>query len=151
MFLVLFLITGAVIPAWIIFVLHANDLFAVIFGEAWRTAGIYGVFLSIPAIPLLISNWLDRGYDALGKQRTAFWLEIVFSVFSVAGLCFGVFVLESILIGIVIQMIVLTVYYWVGLWVLLKESNDSRTVLNNDVRTICVRPFRIDIFALYEV
>lgn len=124
-YFLLFLITAAVIPVWMIFVLHADDLFALAFGEPWRSAGFYGVLLSIPAIPLLIGNWLDRGYDALGKQRVAFWLEMTFSVLSVGVLCVCVYGFGNLLYGIVAQVAVLTLYYWTWLWTLLKIGDYS--------------------------
>ena len=124
-YFLLFLITALVVPPWIVVILHADNLFALAFGEAWRSAGYYGVLLSIPAIPLLIGNWLDRGYDALGKQRVGFWLEMVFSGLSVGALCVCVFGYGDIQKGIIAQVCVLTVYYWVWLWVLLRLGEYS--------------------------
>jgi O-antigen/teichoic acid export membrane protein len=124
-YLLLFLITAAVIPAWIVVVLHADNLFALAFGEPWRSAGDYGILLSIPAIPLLIGNWLDRGYDALGKQRVAFWLEMIFSGLSVGALCVCVFGYGDVQNGIVAQVSVLTAYYWIWLWMLLRLGGYS--------------------------
>lgn len=117
---ILLMVVATVVPGWVVFMLHAHDLFAFAFGESWRGAGTYGILLSIPAIPLLIGNWMDRGFDALGKQKTAFWIEIIFSIVAMVGLCIGVFAIGSIFAGIVIQISVLSLYYWVWLWILLK-------------------------------
>jgi hypothetical protein len=72
-----------VVPFWILFLFHAKTLFALVFGEPWREAGLYASILSVPAIPLLLGNWLDRAFDVLGRQRLAFTLELVFSGISV--------------------------------------------------------------------
>mgnify|MGYP001044965547 CR=1 FL=1 len=105
------LLAACVIPFWIIFLFHADALFALVFGEPWREAGLYAMILSVPAIPLLLGNWLDRAFDALGRQRLAFAMEFVFSVLSVIALAFGVLFFKSVLIAVCLQAGVLTAYY----------------------------------------
>jgi len=105
------LLAACIIPFWIIFLFHAEALFALFFGDPWREAGLYAMILSAPAVPLLLSNWLDRAFDALGRQRLAFALEFVFSVLCIVALAFGVLFFKSVLIAICLQAGVLTVYY----------------------------------------
>ena len=105
------LLAVCVIPFWIIFLFHAEVLFALFFGEPWRQAGLYAMILSVPAVPLLLGNWLDRAFDALGRQRLAFALEFAFSVLSVVALAFGVLFLKNMLIAVCLQASVLTIYY----------------------------------------
>lgn len=104
-------LTVCVVPFWVVFIFHAEALFALIFGEPWKEAGLYAIILSVPAVPLLLSNWLDRAFDALGRQRLAFVLEFVFSVLSVVALAFGILFFKSALLAICLQAGVLTVYY----------------------------------------
>lgn len=99
------------VPFWVIFIFHAEALFALVFGEPWRDAGVYAMILSVPAVPLLLGNWLDRAFDALGRQRLAFALELVFSVISVVALALGVLFFEDVLVAVCLQAGVLTVYY----------------------------------------
>lgn len=105
------LLAVCIIPVWILFLFHAKTLFAIILGEQWREAGLYAAILSIPMIPLLLGNWLDRSFDVLGKQRLAFVLEFAFSGISICALSFGVFVLKNIFIAICIQAGIMTLYY----------------------------------------
>ena len=105
------LLAACIIPFWIIFLFHAEALFALFFGDPWREAGLYAMILSAPAVPLLLSNWLDRAFDALGRQRLAFALEFVFSVLCIVALAFGVLFFKSVLIAVCLQAGVLTVYY----------------------------------------
>ena len=100
-----------IIPFWILFLFHAKTLFAFIFGEPWREAGLYAAILSIPAIPLLLGNWLDRSFDVLGKQRLAFILESVFSSLSIFVLSMGALVFNNVLIAICLQAGIMTIYY----------------------------------------
>ncbi len=105
------ILVGCIIPFWILFLFYAEDLFALFFGEPWRDASLYSMILSVPAVPLLLGNWLDRAFDALGRQRLAFVLESVFSVFSVVALALGILFFKSVLIAVCLQAGVLTVYY----------------------------------------
>jgi O-antigen/teichoic acid export membrane protein len=103
-------------PFWAIFILHAESLFALFFGEPWREAGLYAAILSIPAVFMLLTNWLDRAFDALGKQRLAFMMELVFSILSIAALAIGIFVFKNVFVAVCLQASVLTIYYlfWLG-------------------------------------
>lgn len=105
------LLVAGVVPFWILFLFHAEDLFATVFGEPWRDASIYAMILSVPIVPLLLGNWLDRAFDALGKQRLAFVLEFCFSVLSVLALVLGMIFFKSVLIAVCLQAGVLTIYY----------------------------------------
>jgi O-antigen/teichoic acid export membrane protein len=105
------LLVVGVIPFWILFLFHAEDLFALIFGEPWRDASLYAIILSVPGVPLLLGNWLDRAFDTLGRQRLAFLLEFSFSILSVVALAFGMIFFKSVLIAVCLQAGVLTIYY----------------------------------------
>lgn len=115
---ILRLLVIVVVPFWIIFLFHATTLFALIFGEAWREAGFYAAILSVPAIPLLLGNWLDRAFDALGKQRLAFILELIFSLVSVVILTVAMIVFENALLAVILQSVVMTIYYAYWLYAL---------------------------------
>lgn len=125
-----------IVPFWVIFLFHAQPLFAVLFGEPWREAGLYAAILSVPAIPLLLSNWLDRAFDALGRQRLAFLLEIIFSALSVIGLAFGVLYFENVLVAVCLQAGVLTIYYCYWLAALFHVADFKRSALVRLLLTI---------------
>ena len=115
---ILQLLAIVVVPFWIIFLFHATTLFAFIFGEAWREAGLYAAILSVPAIPLLLGNWLDRAFDALGHQRLAFILELIFSLTTVVILTVGMIVFKNALLAVILQSVVMTIYYAYWLYTL---------------------------------
>jgi lipopolysaccharide exporter len=119
-------LTICVIPFWILFLFHAKILFAFVFGEPWREAGLYAAILSVPAIPLLLGNWLDRSFDVLGRQRLAFVLESIFSAISVGVLTLGVVVFKSALLGIILQAGALTLYYSYWLYALFSAAGFDR-------------------------
>jgi O-antigen/teichoic acid export membrane protein len=108
---VLDFLSVCVVPFWILFLFHSQDLFALVFGAPWREAGIYAAILSVPAVPLMLGNWLDRAFDALGQQRLAFTLELVFSLLSIGALTMGMLVYRNGLMAISMQAVVLTFYY----------------------------------------
>lgn len=126
---VLRVIIVIVTPAWTFFLFKAGDILALVFGELWRPAGPYAAVLSVAAVPLLLGNWLDRGFDVLGRQRLAFMLELVFSGISLLALAAGVFVLHDLFLAIVLQVAALTVYYWFWLFVLFSAAGFRRSSL----------------------
>jgi O-antigen/teichoic acid export membrane protein len=119
-------LTICVIPFWILFLFQAKTLFALVFGEPWREAGLYAAILSVPAIPLLLGNWLDRSFDVLGRQRLAFALEAIFSVISVGVLTLGIVAFKSALLGISLQAGALTLYYSYWLYALFRAAGFAR-------------------------
>lgn len=104
---------------------QAPWLFDVVFGPAWVPAAPYAIALSLPAIPLLMGNWADRMFDVLGRQRTALTLEVIFSLCAMAGLLGGYWLFHDLLSAVVIQSLLLTVYFTVWLGALFKSAGYS--------------------------
>ncbi|MDB4665062.1 oligosaccharide flippase family protein [Verrucomicrobia bacterium] len=126
---VLFAIVGLALPPWMAFLFHANDMSGLVFGEAWRETGFYASVISISAMPMLLTNWLDRAFDSLGRQRLSFCLEVVFSIVSVFGLCWGALYMKNLIVGIFIQSVIVGLYYWFWLWMLFKVSGYKNTLI----------------------
>ena len=97
-------------------VAQAPWLFGLVFGPAWIPAAPYAIVLSLPAIPLLMGNWADRMFDVLGRQRTALSLEVVFSIIAMAGLLGGYWIFRDLLSAVIVQSLLLTLYFsvWLG-------------------------------------
>ena len=114
-----------VAPLWAVFLLNSGAVFALVFGEPWREAGTLAAILSIAAVPLLLGNWMDRLFDVLGRQRLAFGMELVFSGCSILAIVFGMLVLKDPLIAIILQTLVLAVYYWFWLFTLFRVAGFS--------------------------
>lgn len=119
----------AIIPAWTLFLIRADSVMALVFGPAWAAAGPYAAILSVAAIPLLLGNWLDRGFDVLGRQRLAMAMELFFSGMALLGLAAGIFVFHSVLLAIVFHVAALFVYYWVWLFALFRAAGFATAAL----------------------
>jgi len=117
-----------VVPFWALFLFHAPSLFALFFGEPWREAGVYAAILSVPAIPSLLGNWLDRTFDVVGRQRLAFTLETIFAAVSITALLSGIWYFQSILVAVSMQSAVMTVYYLLWLAVVFKILRFRRSL-----------------------
>ena len=120
---VLKLLVFVIVPFWVLFLFHAQPLFALFFGEPWREAGLYAAILSVPALPLVLGNWLDRAFDVLGRQRLAFHLEALFAVASIAVLFAGIWFFQSTIVAVTMQASVITLYYCVWLVIVFKLSS----------------------------
>jgi len=119
----------AIIPFWVLFLFHAQPLFALIFGEPWREAGLYAAILSVPAIPLLLGNWLDRAFDVLGRQRLALLLEAIFAAASVVALIAGVRLFKSTVAAVSLQAGIIAVYYCLWLVLLFRLARFPQAIL----------------------
>lgn len=131
----------AVVPFWVLFLFHSMTLFALIFGPAWRDAGLYAAILSVPAIPLLLGNWLDRTFDALGRQRLAFTMELIFSIVTVIVLTLGMFIFKSVLVAVILQAVVLTIYYSYWLYALFRVAGFNPLGLGKHAGTVFITAF----------
>jgi len=127
----LHLLVITIIPFWILFLFHAQPLFALLFGEPWREAGLYAAVLSVPAIPMILGNWLDRSFDVLGRQRLAFFLEAIFATVSVIALLAGAWFFKSTIIAVSLQSFVITIYYSFWLLVLFRLASFPLAGLRN--------------------
>jgi O-antigen/teichoic acid export membrane protein len=115
-----------VVPGWVVFLTFSDDIMVLVLGgEEWRPAGRYAVALSVPAVCLMVSNWLDRSFDVLGLQRLAMALEMGFSSTAMVGLALGVTYYGSIYAGIVLQSSVLAVCYIGWLFVVFRMGGMS--------------------------
>lgn len=83
------LIVAAAGPIFLAGALNAPFLFSVLFRAAWTPAAVYGSLLAMPAFILLLTSWIDRFYDILGRQRLSVALEISYNVVALGafGLC----------------------------------------------------------------
>lgn len=114
---------------WLPCMVQAEWLFGFVFGAAWIPAAPYAVVLSFPAIPLLMGNWADRMFDVLGRQRTALITEMSFSILAMAGLLVGYAVFRDLLLAVMVQSALLTLYYFSWLWLLFRIAGFRTTRL----------------------
>lgn len=78
----------AIIPFSII-VLFAPPLFAFVFGEEWREAGVFAQFLSVLFFFRFIVSPLTFVYVIAGRLREDFWLHILFLVLTTLAFIVG--------------------------------------------------------------
>ena len=122
---ILKILSFSIVPVWVIFLFQAEDIFGFVLGEAWQRAGFYAALLSFSAVPNVLGNWLDRTFDVTGKQKTAFALEFCFSISAIAGVLIGVAMFDDIMRVVVIQVVVMTIYYWYFLYRVFRAAGFS--------------------------
>ena len=84
-----------VMPISVLIAFLGPDVFSFVFGERWEKAGTYAAVLCAPSMALLLTSWLDRTFDVLGKQRLALLLDIGFTIAGLSSLYFGLNYLPS--------------------------------------------------------
>ena len=106
-------LTMLTLPGLVVFLFHADRVFRIAIGSRWIEAAPYARLLAVPAVVLVHTNWLDRLYDVLQRQRAIFALEAVFAVLSLTALAGGLLLGGGPLAAVALLAGVLTVYYLV--------------------------------------
>lgn len=65
------------------FAVEAPALTDAVLSQKWHGTGPYLQALAAPALVLAATCWLDRAFDSFRRQRTAFLLELSFTIISV--------------------------------------------------------------------
>ncbi|MBL0071339.1 MAG: oligosaccharide flippase family protein [Bacteroidetes bacterium] len=97
-------------PVFLVIMIIGPDLFAFVFGESWRDAGVYARILS----PYLFMNFISSPVShlpvILNKQREFFLLSLVGNILVLAGILIGAFVYSDFQIGLIIVSISQVLY-----------------------------------------
>ena len=94
----------------------APMLFGWIFGAEWSRAGLYAIPIVGAATMLVLTGWLDRTFDVLGRQRLALHLEIARTTISITILVVG-FVLFDPLSAVAMSYVAFAIFE--GIWLLI--------------------------------
>ncbi len=105
-----------IVPVWVLLVVFAEPLFALVFGEKWRDAGLYAAALSFAAIPQLLGNWLDRIFYVTGNQKLVFRMEGVFSTLTVVMVSIAALLDVGPFAVVVTQTATLSAYFLIYLY-----------------------------------
>lgn len=127
----LYILAIIMVPFSTFFIMHAKYICSLIFGEVWAEAGSMAAILAIPALPLLLGNWLDRSFDVLGRQRLAFILESAFSIAAMLAVTVGMIGFSNTMIAISLQAGLMTIYYSIWIYVLFRLAGFGTRPLMN--------------------
>lgn len=119
---IMFWLVALSIPPVTFFFFFPDRLLALLFGAAWADASTYVMILAISMFPLLLGNWMDRYFDALGRQRLAFAMELVFSFLAVGALITAFWLGASTRQAVAIQAGVMAIYFMVWIAVLFRVA-----------------------------
>ena len=76
-------------PVLIFFCCNATRVFRLLLGTKWEAAGAYASMLAIVAFITITISWLDRIFDATGKQHVALIWETIHTALTLASLYIG--------------------------------------------------------------
>jgi len=122
-----------IVPLWVVFLFHRSIIFVFVFGEEWRPAGDIAAILSFSAVPFALSNWLDRLFDVLGRQRLVFVMQAVFTAVSILAVATGFLLFNDAWLAIILQTGISATFYCVWLYVLYLVAEFDMKYLANSV------------------
>ena len=102
-----------VLPWFCLFIVSADVVFELVLGKDWASAAVYARVLCPAMFLLMATNWMDRIFEARGRQETALRLELWMTAISVSLLCTGTVWLDSLILGVSAQAAGMTIlYFW---------------------------------------
>jgi len=97
---------------WLAIIMYRpEDLFSVVLGQSWRNAGTYAFMFAIPVFLFMLSNWMDRILDVVGRQDLNLLTEFLSTTTSLAGLVIALASGASILAAVATQSVILALNY----------------------------------------
>lgn len=114
---ILLLLTLAATPALVFLNFNSETLFRVVFGEKWSEAGVYARLLAPAALVLLLSAWMDRTLDVLGKQHVTLALETTYGAATLGLFAYGLFGLGSVEAAVALYSAATVLFTVVWFWV----------------------------------
>ncbi len=126
---VMFWLSILYLPPLMFFFNYSEELVMVILGKNWVGATDYILILSVALFPLLLGNWMDRYFDALGRQKLAFGLEIFFSIIAVSSVISAFWLGATTKQAIVVYAVVMGIYFSVWIWVLFVVAEIPRNIM----------------------
>lgn len=114
-----------------------GDLFAIVFGRQWNGAGWFAAMLSVPAAFFMITNWMDRLLDVIGRQDLNLKLEAIAGISSVGGLWIVLAAGRSLAEAVAVQAVMLTLSYLAFLWICYQVAGWPRSGLVRAIAVAC--------------
>ena len=100
-----------IIPFLSIFVGFREEIITWVFGENWRASADIALIMLLPASLMFFIGWIERLYDALGKQKFQLKQELFFNILSVGGFCVSWFWQKNFLLSLSVYSAITAVYY----------------------------------------
>lgn len=110
-------ITNCAIPFITFSFVFSDFLVPFILGEKWKSTVFIFKMFHFPAFFLLLTNWLDRSFDAMSSQFELFRLEIIFILLSVMIYFMNIYFFNKSQIFFIASLAVCsTIYYLAWMW-----------------------------------
>ncbi|WP_165405595.1 oligosaccharide flippase family protein [Bradyrhizobium genosp. SA-3] len=115
---------------WIaLLVFGGDELFMLVLGSRWQGAGWLSAMLVMPASLFMMTNWMDRLLDSIGRQDLNLRLEAVAAISSVGSLWAMLASGRSLTEAVALQSVMLTLSYLAFLWICYGAAGWSRSGL----------------------
>ena len=112
---------------WIgLFLYDPIFIFTALLGEKWSEAGLFGALMTAPAFAFLLTGWLDRAVDAVGRQDLNLKTQAIASLGSVGTFAAFLICFQNLFVATVAQSVVLSLAYILFLTTAFREFGLAR-------------------------
>lgn len=115
-------LTLAVMPPLVLLILWRHDIFPLVFGHEWHTAGELFGYVALPFVLAVLTGWPERVFEVRVKQQWSFAIQIGFDMTTMIGIVTTLAVWRDPFLAIKIYALVQVVYqlvYLAALYVLI--------------------------------
>jgi O-antigen/teichoic acid export membrane protein len=100
-------------PFFVLMMLFAEPVFAVVFGHPWRQAGHFAAILAVPSMVRTLTAWLDRTFDIRGRQGLPLVLVVVYVVIACIAIYLALHISKDPELAVIVYAAVTVVFYLV--------------------------------------
>src|SRR5690606_4212429 len=133
-------------PATLVLVIAAPELFAFVFGESWRQAGEFARWMAPWLYMVFITSPLSTLFSIMERQRLGMLFQAGLLLVRALAIFVGASILDDLLLTVMLFAAV-SALFWLGflLWVCLASGNSLRAVLRPTLTaftqaTLCLLP-----------
>lgn len=101
------------LPTYCFLMVWAPDLFGIIFGEAWRQAGVIASIFTPAAYFFLFSSWPGRLYEVTKTQNISFFIQLISDVVSVGVLAAMLYSGVNLYLSLIVYSLLFSSYHLV--------------------------------------
>ena len=131
----------------LLFSVISPEIFEVIFGVKWRTAGVYFSILIIPFLTGFLYRPFSIIFDVQEKQRFRFFFNILKISFNFTAIYCGSFLLNSPVYALVFYSVTNTFITFIIMFLLMKMSG----VTYSSLFTVIIKQIFIGIFLIFPI
>lgn len=150
------MLSGIAMPATLLLVIAAPEMFALVFGDSWREAGEFARYMAPWLYIVFVTSPLSTLFSVMERQRLGMAFQAGLLFVRLVAILVGAYWLRALLPTVMLFSLV-SALFWVGflMWVCRVSGNEWSAIVRPTMgaflkATICLLPLGIAIYSTPE-